>query len=264
MLIQLLLTEYPEAIKIPLKNNERYPLQIACRFEKSVAAIRLLVTNFPKAVEISDCYQWCPFHLVCRIANQEYESLIHFLHTLYPYAIQRQTHDWKYPLHIACHSNQSMTVIQFLITIDPTATRLRDRYKEWYPLHYACAYSSNESVVQLLIATYPEALEKANSCGLYPLHLACQSYHQSTQVIHNLLTAYPNAIRCQDKYESYPLHYACQSKNESKLSESIIELLYQNYPEAAYVTNQYGFNPNNLHFSKRRFEIYTWLILLQY
>ena len=57
--------------------------------------------------------------------------------------------DGCYQLHVACQTQQTLPVLQLVVTIHPEAIEARDE-DGWYPLHYACLRKTPLPVIQYL------------------------------------------------------------------------------------------------------------------
>ena len=144
-----------------------------------------------------------------------------------------------YPLHHACRSNQSESIINILINIYPEASQIRDNYGN-YPLQAACLNKSfSESVIKLLIATYPDALRMVDERGLDALYYLLENYFSESFII-LLIETFPEAItRRFSSKGRYLLHYACIND----ISDDVIQTLMEINPWAQYTTDRTGFRP---------------------
>jgi hypothetical protein len=58
--------------------------------------------------------------------------------------------DGNLPLHLACNSQASLKVVQFLVEMDPPAVEAADNVGFW-PLHKACCNDAPLDVVLFLV-----------------------------------------------------------------------------------------------------------------
>ena len=139
-----------------------------------------------------EALQWTPLHYACRF-NAEDEELIDFLVDLCPTAILKKDRYGRYPLHIACDSFASKSVISILLgnDRDDKALLSSTRHLEQLPLHIALNRGVFFEVIQLLLETQSRVLHsirKYTKTGHLPIHIAIEK-RLSPNIIQALLEA---------------------------------------------------------------------------
>eukprot|EP01038_Epipyxis_sp_PR26KG_P006848 gene6848-9375_t len=235
-IIQLLLSSYPDAIKV--KNNDDYlPLHLSIIEKSSIEIIQLLLSSYPDAIEVKNYYGNYPLHL--SIIEKSSFEIIRLLLSSYPDAIKVNNNNGNFPLHLSIIEISSFKVIQLLLSNYPDAMKLKGSNGN-LPLHVAILKKSSFEIIQLLLSSYPDAINLEvnngyNSNYYLPLHLAVMK-KSSFVIIQLLLFTYPDAIKVKDYSGNYPLHLSIIYKS----SIEIIQLLLSNYPDAIKVNNNNG------------------------
>ena len=109
------------------------------------------------------------------------------------------------------------------------------------PLHLACKTNSSSQVIDFLIEKYPVALQIQNSHYHTPLHLACSNKDSSVDTIRKLITMYPKATKTGDINGELPIHHECSKENI--ILENLSALLDAN-PNSIWAENIYGITPS--------------------
>jgi ankyrin repeat protein len=156
-------------------------------------------------------------------------------------AIMKVTNeDGECPLHIVCHKDGSLEVVEYLHRAFPLAVRARTTtVQEWIPLHSACDLGKNAKldVIQFLVERWTDSIRAHDARGRLALHLACFR-GASLDVIQYLVEAYPGALKVPDSGGSLPLHLACDNKTAPSLE--VVQWLVEQWPESLSVANAYG------------------------
>lgn len=162
-----LINNCPQAVQEKSTVGE-YPLHIACQNNQSESVIQLLIEVFPEAARAKNNAGLYPLHIVCRNSLIE-SVAIHLLEVYPAAAQHKDNNNGCYPLHLACsnsnlNSNQSESIVVKLLEIFPEAIRHKTNNGE-YPLHLACASNASLSIIKLLAVSYPDALHFAETVG---------------------------------------------------------------------------------------------------
>jgi ankyrin repeat protein len=115
-----------------------------------------------------------------------------------PSAITRADNRGMMPLHIACQHHESVSVIEYLINLDPTSVRARD-LDDNTSLHHACR-GANHAIITVLLEKYGESISKRNAHNQLPIHLLLESDAakvgdrdsiEYTESVYRLIRGYP-------------------------------------------------------------------------
>ncbi len=167
-----------------------------------------------------DSFGWLPLHHACCYHAQDYELIEKIVQSC-PQAVQKQNKNNLAPIHLACHHNASIKVIEILLENDPNKKTLKMKSKHlgFLPLHFACSNSKTSiEVIRTLILEDNEAVSVEGRTGCTPLHTAIAENHDH-KVIQLLLrygsgsstlsTRKTNPILLEKVNGMLPIHLAC-------------------------------------------------------
>lgn len=164
--------------------------------------------------------------------------------------------DWT-SVHLALLKGLPLDVVEGLINYAPEALRVKDK-DGYLPLHVACSYGASPEIVRTLVQAYPESVKVTNSDGKLPLHFAC-GVGAPLEVLNILIESYLESRNKENKFGDtplcylkergyarkkdsdgmVPLHHACAND----LSEGLMRMLIEAYPESTSVADNYGRTP---------------------
>lgn len=109
-----------------------------------------------------------------------------------PKSIQLLTDQLRYPLHLACYSNASLEVIQFLAQADPNTLVPQETWHGWNVFHICTHCGTEENVMSMLLNVAGRhrttvALGSKDHYGRTPLILGCKHGAQITKTDFALL-----------------------------------------------------------------------------
>jgi len=126
-------------------------------------------------------------------------------------------------LHEACKHQPPLELVDALIGVNPGALCTKGQWG-YLPLHFACCSRASPSVVARLIVKYPSATRtKDDHDGRLPLHLAAK-WGADDQIIMALLTVYPKASTIRDTSGRTPMDHA-RSIPSSSIREAVLTAL---------------------------------------
>lgn len=165
---------------------------------------------------------WNPLHYVCKYRPDDVD-LVRMIMKLSPESVFEADHYGRLPLHIACDSGASDSVIIELLKYDEsgsekTATKATNRLK-LLPLHIACEESASRTVVKALLQGNERTILERTGVGRLPLHVAI-THRASSDVIELLLDTYEDVQDLEPQLHHpddinvpfrglLPLHIAC-------------------------------------------------------
>ena len=164
------------------------------RFNWLVTTDQMIYNAWPEAIGMSDSDGYLPIHELCR--NQKLDESV------------------------------ALSVLRFMIGIDPTLVREIEEDDDYLPIHFAVDGMSTK-LCKVLIDVYPESLRLGTTNeGMLPIHMAC--IKGGTDIIHYMLELYPEGINVRDGDGQLPIHLA------SRLGRTeIIGLLLEHDPDGA-------------------------------
>jgi ankyrin repeat protein len=185
---------------------------------------------------------WTPLHRAC--ACSELVTPLEILPLLIDKekaVLRMKDIEGKTPLLVACDSNASLDVIEFLVGLFPCALEIEDNDGR-VPLHGACANQVNASleIIRFLVDTNPAMLEiKCRKKGWLPLHVAC--FDGMKKSIKFLLEKNPDATMEEDYQGRIPL--ALYSKRDDADMETLGSLVVDLYHESTKGLDHAGNRP---------------------
>jgi ankyrin repeat protein len=269
--LQYLSNRYPDSVQA----TDRFgllPLHYACKGSASVQVVRHLIENFPKSVQVTDKRGRLPlFHALGRASPPSLE-LVNCLVECYPDSLKEQDQWNGLPLHVACHTNTPICIVQYLIQKYPESVKTKSTDLERLPLHYACLANASLEVVKCLVQQYPESVwvkDHHDKLPLYyacisgsrvaitfllqqqyarffesnggqwlPLHAVCADPHSSQIEVECVAEFFPESIHAKDMKGALALHWACRTLQPS--DHRVIAYLVESYPESLRIADQDG------------------------
>jgi len=226
--------------------NRRSPLHWACDVGgASAGVIELLLRHNPESASMKEeTFGFLPLHIACykeicdrrrtQAFTQDYDDeqndVVRTLLNWHPdAALTPDTRGWL-PLHIACRTGVSETVIKSLISAQPSSIHHSD-FQERLPIHLACCCPDiNTGVISTLIREDSACLQrKETKYGFLPLHVACSKPRVNHDLVDLLLREFPMGARVPDRSGSLALHLACRAG----VSRSVIRILIDVFGEGA-------------------------------
>ncbi|MFY7897538.1 MAG: ankyrin repeat domain-containing protein, partial [Candidatus Planktophila sp.] len=125
------------------------------------------------------------------------------------------------PLHYACSYKAKSTVINFLISKNPSMLQKTNQFGRT-PLHTACLFKGSTKMVSVLLQKFPRAAVIPEKDGYTPLHLACEN-GANAEIVKMLANSNPETCLARTKKGSTPLDLA----NSHNASKSVVEVLEQ-------------------------------------
>lgn len=118
-----------------------------------------------------------PIHILCTRRNLPKEILEKYF-AVYPEVFRLLTSDERSALHLACYSQQSLEVIQFIATKAPDTLSWQEAFDGWNALHICIYAGVGEGVILSLLDIVGENLRtisliSKDKHGRSPLILAC-------------------------------------------------------------------------------------------
>jgi len=234
-IIQFLFRQWPESIKLPLKNM--VAIHWARQDRVSLPVMQFLTEEWPESV---------PMNYSHGILGEQIEKLIELLAAHYPEALRiLDPSTNSTPLHLACQEQASLAVLQLLVKAWPESVEIRDA-TGFLPLHHACMEVASDvggkrslEKIKYLVKVSRETRKMPGQFGMLPLHWACLDPIASTEVIRYLVELYPEAVKVKDNRGRLPLHLACVQKKTAAFET--IECLVKAWPESVRVyCNDHG------------------------
>lgn len=92
------------------------------------------------------------------------------------------------PLHLACLSDPSNSILESILYTHPVAISLQDAHGDT-PIHVALKNTDTKiEAIRVMVKSYPPVLEISNKEGLKPIHAACRHCSSRTDIIDFLAT----------------------------------------------------------------------------
>jgi hypothetical protein len=147
-------------------------------------------------------------------------------------AVSSRDNDGYLPIHIACMSKCSISIIHALLETYPESVFDKDLKYSKFPLQYL----SEEKTVDFeslaaLLQLYPLSASAKDSSGKLPLHhVSGATALQSKPIIQALLEAFPGGAGVADDKGKLPVFYAI----EEDAPEDVLSLLLKAHPRGAH------------------------------
>lgn len=207
-LVQLLLTAYPESIKLKTPDGD-YPLHLAASHHKgrlwvSMNELSVLLYNaFPAAIREPDRKGYIPFQLAIR--NKGPDEMIKFYLEAYPESVKIKDPLGNTPLHLAIQFEGSYLLIFEILRLYPDAINIPNENGN-YPLHKVAFFNSSMDIFELILNANPTISTKQDKNGNLPFHLACLNAGgpPSEAKLRLWLGANPTCLNVRNKSGSIP------------------------------------------------------------
>jgi ankyrin repeat protein len=170
--------------------------------------------------------QWTPLHYACRFNPQD-EELIDFLVDLCRPALLKKDRYHRYPLHIACDSHASESVISILLNEDHDDKALLSSTLKLkrLPLHIALNRGVSFEVIELLLEKsylgMYNSIRKDTKIGRLPLHIAIEKRLPSN-IIKALLEADASINQSDQNTDSDDIY----QRFNGRLPRKFVKLVY--------------------------------------
>jgi hypothetical protein len=147
-------------------------------------------------------------------------------------AVSLRDKDGYLPIHIACMSKCSSTIIHALLESYPESAFDKDLKYSKFPLQYLVEEKTVDAeCLTALLCVHPLSACAKDSSGKLPLHHAAGATAlQSPLVIQTLLDVFPSGAGITDNNGKLPISYAV----EEGASEDVVSLLLTAYPKGAH------------------------------
>jgi len=248
-MIELLISHYPEAVRVPVEDNQynsELPLHLALKCGASAEIIFTLLDHYPDAAKHVTDDGTIALHYGCGAAclvNTASLEVIERLVELYPDGVHHAGDEVTLPLHCACFSyGPSVEIVKFLIDQYPDGAKTQD-VLGWFPLHRAACHGSL-GIVQVLVESYPDAVKAKDGDGRLALHLACK-FGSSREVVEFLVDCYNgeesycSGLSVVDNDGRIPLHGAALGR----ATVETMQLLLERYPKGTSAATGTGMLP---------------------
>lgn len=212
------------------------PLHIACASGAALGNVEMLLDEYPDAIRLPDKNGRLPFHAACTNPSVSVD-LLDMLATAFPGALRTFDNLGAVPLHIAIQRKLPTEIILFLIEKEEGAVRTREASSKMYPIHLAARAGSDAEVVEKLADIYPFAIESVDAKGNTVFHVACMHRQLTVEFAEMLLEKCSyETTRKVNEDQSLPLHLAVQSRAPMP----VLQLLIDHYPEALICKDKKG------------------------
>eukprot|EP01040_Poterioochromonas_malhamensis_P004134 gene4134-4426_t len=225
-----------------IEDNKHYlPIHLAIKLGCTTRLVQLLLTAYPESVRIKDPDDNYPLHLAAshhkgRLwVNMNELSLLLF--NAFPPAMKEFDRNGNLPLHLALKNKGPDEMIQYYLSVFPDSVKILDA-KGNTPLQLAIQFEGSYRIIFEVLRLYPEAIQIPNRNGAYPLHKVA-FFNCSMEIFEMILNADPTISRKQDNNGNLPFHLACLNAggppNEAKL-----RLWMSHNPTCLSVRNKQG------------------------
>lgn len=169
--------EEEEGIEVQMPNSPKF---------QNPKQIKALAESTDLSLLIARDKHWEAAALRCRLCpNEAGEALEVKVRGAYTAKIT--------PLLFACEHNPSVELIKALIKANPVSLKRRQDPGGQLPIHAACTWGASSSVIDLLLSADPSMAEEQDFLSNLPLHCACYSGAE-TSIIRALLRVYPQSV----------------------------------------------------------------------
>lgn len=233
-----------------LNSKNQSALRLHCqRAHASVEVAKILYQANPNALTILDGEDgWAPIHYAAANANF---PLIQYLVQQNPISASLRTTSGLTALHILCRQNPTtaqLPAIDLLLETDPSSIVQKDYSHQYTPLHLVCHGSQIIlAVVERLLQANHTVASIPDAEHYLPLHHAC-AIGCEPSIVELLLENYPQAASVLTRKQDSALSLACACNR----SVETVRLLIRANPEAMIKKNDYGFAP--LHCACRAYQ----------
>jgi ankyrin repeat protein/serine/threonine protein kinase len=237
MIIEMILSIYPDAINIPNTSFGKMPLHVLVG-QKSrdvgIDAIRRLVTE--TSIKARDKDGNTPLHIA--IKNNLHQTEIEYLLLEYTEGAAIADRDGHLPLHNAIRNLLPEDLLITLLRAHPNAVRMKYGEEGFLPLHMAMKYCSGSSFTAALIEQNERVASIQTRNGFTPLSLALM-YGADYGSLFSVLKLFEGALKVKDSENMVPLHVAMM---RGAPTEVVATLIYAG-PDAIKYRNNQGHTP---------------------
>jgi len=212
------------------------PLHKACVLQPPISVIQSLLHSNPEGAKSTDQDGWLPLH--CASFYGATEDIVEALLLANPNGAHTKDDEGRMPLHYASLKAAEEGVTAALLRSNPKAAVSKDDEGR-LPIHHACSKGASHGAIEALLKVSPKGSQSKDDQGRLPLHHACRK-GAGERVVRALLKIYPRGAQVKDDQEKLAIHYACQS---GTVSEGVISLLMNTYPESVNSKNGFGYTP---------------------
>lgn len=212
------------------------PLHIACMNSARLADIEMLLDEYPEAIRTPDKQGRLPLHAACANPRVELEVL-QFLVEAYPDALKTFDKMGAVPLHLSIQRKLPIDCVYYLIDQAEGAVRTREASTHMYPLHLACKAGADYELLDTLMDIYPKAIDAIDNNGNTLFHVACTSRKLDLELADRLLEqCHYETVQIANEDGALPLHLAVSNR----ASWPVLQLLIDHYPEALDIKDDKG------------------------
>ena len=251
-ILDYLLECEPSSIRMQ-DDYKRTPLNIACSNKNvNLEVVQLLLNSWPEGAKQADDFdddgECLPIHNLCKNYHLDDTTSIGTLQLLLEADLSSSkktcTGDQCLPIHYAVgYGHKSMKFCKLLVEAYPESIRIKSGAGS-LPIHEACMYNRAE-IVDYLLQTDPKSINIRDNGfnyrgggGCLPIHLA-----EDGETIRVLLKHDPDAASRTNTDGRLLLHLIC---GKNSISLSVVEALFDAYPEAIGCLDQEGKTPVDL------------------
>lgn len=204
----------PSALEISLMLAKRIEMFKLLECEKWDAAISLMDQHKQLAEQTEDETGRLPLHIV---AEHNLHSVFDQVYTHFPGAANVFDSQGRLPIHVAAEKDVLVPLRYLLSKnpegADTMMLRPSGRMGGGIPLHIACRTNASSSVITALLSSNFNSTKKSDQNGDLPVHLLLRNGDQvSGAVAQALLDIYPTAATRADMYGDLPLSVALKHR----------------------------------------------------
>ncbi|KAL3932421.1 MAG: hypothetical protein SGBAC_010859 [Bacillariaceae sp.] len=246
----MLVLKAPETILDSTKAGE-FPLHLACR-NCDASVVEFLLESFPDVVQYRDCDNKFPVDHALERHDVDLEVL-NLLLEKHSVSLTLLDDTGRLPLHRLLERNNRRLdeVVSVMTEWCPGALRFQDPYGRT-PLLQACEQNNTLSQLYCMVRSWPEQVTTQATVNFYEtdfnrelLPSALISRSASLDRVSKWIEFRRDVLLARDSQGRLPLHYAVVS--QSRESAQIVQLLLDEAPASASVTDGYGRLP--LHYA---------------
>lgn len=225
----------PSMLEISIMMAKRAELFQLLADGKWDAAISLMDQHKQLAEQREDETDRLPLHIV---AGHNLHHVFDQVYSHYPEAANIFDGQGRLPIHVAAEEDALVPLRYLLTKhpegADTMMIRPVGRVGGGIPLHIACRTNASSSVITALLSSNFNSTKKSDANGDLPVHLLLRNGDQvSGAVAQALLDIYPTAATRADMYGDLPLSVALKYKCKPE----VVKVLLMHNPEAAKVQN---------------------------
>eukprot|EP00956_Cyclotella_meneghiniana_P041065 scaffold213573_cov36-Cyclotella_meneghiniana.AAC.2 len=221
-------------------------------------------TPFEAATDL--CFNWG-----LTIPESELPSRLEAILKANPNIVYQKEEKGGYTLLHNAAQGRSPEFCKLIIEMNPDLVRMPNDYGHDLPFHMAC-YGANVDTAKYLFHLYPESINLPDVCGYSPLQILLVPREEiahgyltgecALELVQFLLQNDQGAISTPKKDHNLlsddngflPLHHACRNR-----SMAFVKPIFNAYPEAIYIENDYGDTPLDEARNRRKEEVLEFL-----